>query len=159
MLSGIAENGKVEGKIEMASVYDVAEYILSKTGRITTWKLQKLVYYAQAWHLVWDEEPLFPEDIQAWANGPVCPDLYKKHQGFFHVSTIRANPDALSEGERETVDVVVAHYGDYSGQQLSDLTHSEPPWMNARKGIPTRVRGNRVISHESLAEYYGSLQE
>ena len=158
-MSGIVGNGKAEGKVEMASVYDVAEYILSKTGRITTWKLQKLVYYAQAWHLVWDEEPLFPEDIQAWANGPVCPDLYKKHQGFFQVSTLRANPDALSESERETVDVVVAHYGEYSGQQLSDLTHSEPPWMSARKGIPARERGDQVITHESLAEYYGSLQE
>ena len=52
----------------MASVHDVAECILSQTGGITTWKLQKLVYYAQAWHLVWDEEPLFDEEIQAWGK-------------------------------------------------------------------------------------------
>ena len=158
-MSRMGEYRKAEGEVGMASVYGVAEYILSKTGRITTWKLQKLVYYAQAWHLVWDEEPLFPQDIQAWANGPVSPDLYKKHQGFFHVSTVRADADTLSESERETIEVVVKHYGEYSGQQLSDLTHSEPPWINARKGIPTRERGNQVISHESLAEYYGSLQD
>ena len=39
----------------MASVRDVAQYVLSKTGKITTWKLQKLIYHAQAWRLVWDE--------------------------------------------------------------------------------------------------------
>ncbi|WP_307850044.1 MULTISPECIES: type II toxin-antitoxin system antitoxin SocA domain-containing protein [unclassified Saccharopolyspora] len=42
---------------------------------MTAMKLQKLVYYSQAWHLVWDERPLFDEPVQAWANGPVVPDL------------------------------------------------------------------------------------
>jgi len=141
----------------MASVHDVAECILGTTGKITTWKLQKLVYYAQAWHLVWDEEPLFDEEIQAWANGPVCPDLYRRHRGAFRIATVRADAGALSESERETVDVVVAHYGNYSGQQLSDLTHAEPPWQDARKGLSPRQRGESVITHEALAEYYGSL--
>ncbi len=148
-----------EENVNMASVFDVAKYILAQTGKITTWKLQKLVYYCQAWHLVWDEEPLFPEAIQAWINGPVCPALYKKHQGNFHISTIQGNENVLSANQRETIEVVVCKYNEYNGQQLSDLTHSEPPWRNARKGIPTNERGAQVISHESMAEYYGSLQE
>lgn len=45
----------------MANVSDVAAYILQKHGRMTTMKLQKLVYYSQAWSLVWDEKPLFQE--------------------------------------------------------------------------------------------------
>ena len=67
----------------MATVGDVARYILERLApdrfgdRVTAWKLQKLVYYAQAWSLVWDEVPLFPERIEAWANGPVCPTLYQ----------------------------------------------------------------------------------
>lgn len=59
----------------MATCLDVAKYILSKTGTIPAMKLQKLVYYSQAWALVWDEKPLFTAPIQAWANGPVCPRL------------------------------------------------------------------------------------
>ena len=141
----------------MASVHDVAECILSQTGRITTWKLQKLVYYAQAWHLVWDEEPLFNEPIEAWANGPVCPDLYKTHRRAFIVSTVRAQADRLTDSERESVEVVVTHYKKFTGQELSDLTHSEPPWQEARKGLTPKQRGGRVISHQSLAEYYGAL--
>lgn len=141
----------------MASVYDVVECILSQTGRITTWKLQKLVYYAQAWHLVWDEEPLFDEPIQAWANGPVCPELYNRHRKAFNVSTVRGHAGRLTDTERETVDIVVAHYKKFTGQELSDLTHSEPPWREARKGLSPKQRSGRVISHQSLAEYYGSL--
>lgn len=69
----------------MADVFDVAAYILNKQGRMTTMKLQKLCYYAQAWHLVWAEKPLFDEPIQAWANGPVCPELYQAHKGKFDI--------------------------------------------------------------------------
>ena len=54
------------------SVYDVAAYIVKKTGQISTMKLQKMVYYCQAWSLVWDEKPMFKEKIEAWANGPVA---------------------------------------------------------------------------------------
>jgi len=142
----------------MASVFDVAEHILSQTGKSTTWKLQKLVYYTQAWHLVWDEEPLFGEEIQAWANGPVCPALYKRHRGAFRISTVRGNSDKLADNERESIDIVVQHYGAFSGQELSDLTHSEPPWKDARKNLPASVRGSAVISHEAMSEYYGALQ-
>ena len=141
----------------MASVFDVAEYILQKTNRITTWKLQKLVYYAQAWHLVWDEEPLFDEKIQAWANGPVSPDLYKRHRPNFSISTVKGDASRLLKNERETIDIVVDHYGEYSGQKLSDLTHLESPWQDARKGLSPRQRGESEITHESLAEYYGSI--
>ncbi len=57
----------------MADVFDVAAYILNKQGRMTTMKLQKLCYYAQAWHLVWAEKPLFDEPIQAWGEWPGMP--------------------------------------------------------------------------------------
>ena len=64
----------------MVSVYDVAQYILGKIGPLTTMKLQKLLYYSQAWSLVWDDKPLFAEEFEAWANGPVCRELYNMHK-------------------------------------------------------------------------------
>ena len=73
----------------MASVHDVAAAILERTGPIDTFKLQKLAYYCQAWHLVWDEEPLFKARIEAWANGPVVRALYDKHRGSYRVSDWR----------------------------------------------------------------------
>lgn len=145
----------------MASVHDVAAYILRERGPMSTWKLQKLVYYSQAWHLVWEDKPLFSEPIRAWSNGPVVPKLYRTHSGRFEVDQTWAahhgNADALTADERESVDAVLAFYGPKSGQWLSELTHRERPWKEARKGVPEGERSNRLISKAAMTEYYGSL--
>jgi uncharacterized phage-associated protein len=141
----------------VASVHDVAAYILKKTGSITTWKLQKLVYYCQAWSLVWDDKPLFAARIEAWANGPVIPALYQRHRQQFKVASWDGDPSALSANERETIDAVLKFYGDRSSQWLSDLTHRENPWIDARKGLAPSDRGNVVITPAAMAEYYTSL--
>jgi uncharacterized phage-associated protein len=60
---------------------DVADYILKHLGSMTAMKLEKLVYYSQVWSLVWTERELFRERIEAWANGPVIPSLYRLHRG------------------------------------------------------------------------------
>ena len=142
----------------MASVFDVAAYILQKQGFMTTWKLQKLVYYGQAWSLVWDDDALFPEEIEAWANGPVIRELYNAHRGKFRVSRLGdGNAAALTDEQRETVDAVLGFYGDKSPQWLGDLTHMEDPWQSARRYVHDGERGNTIIPKEDLAEYYGSL--
>jgi uncharacterized phage-associated protein len=69
------------------NVYDIADYILQKQGSMSAMKLQKLVYYAQAWSLAWTDTPLFNEDIQAWAKGPVVPALYYKHKTCFSLAS------------------------------------------------------------------------
>lgn len=142
----------------MASVFDVAAYILKKKKAVTAMKLQKLVYYAQAWSLVWDEKSLFEERIEAWANGPVCPDLYAAHRGEFTV-TEEPQGDAkkLTKVEKETVDAVLRDYGDKSASWLSELTHKEAPWTDARRGTPDGERSNRRITDSAMAEYYGAL--
>lgn len=123
-------------------------------------KLQKLVYYCQAWSLVWDERPLFCEKIEAWANGPVVPRLYDEHRGQFLVHEIPPeNPESLDAKAIETIEAVLLYYADKPSQWLSDLTHLEDPWRDARKGLSEGERGNREITHAALAEYYGSLSE
>jgi len=143
----------------MANVFDVAKYILQQKGEMTAMKLQKLVYYSQAWSLVWDEKPLFPEKIEAWASGPVVPELYQIHRGAFAVNEAMfgGEPKKLTKDEKETIDAVIKTYGDKPSQWLSDLTHIEEPWKNAREGLQMGERGNREISLASMAEYYGSL--
>lgn len=142
----------------MANVLDVASYILANKGSMTTMKLQKLVYYAQAWSLVWDESPLFLHRIEAWANGPVAPTLYRAHRGKFKVSRILGgNSRRLNKTQKETIDSVLDYYGDKSSQWLSDLTHSERPWKEARGNLTPGRRGHREIKQAAMAEYYGAL--
>jgi len=142
----------------MASVHDVAAYILREQGAMSTWKLQKLVYYSLAWHLVWDDEPLFEEPIQAWANGPVVRALYDKHRGVFKLDCWPdGNVSALKQNERESIDAVLKGYGKRSGHWLSELTHQEPPWREARKGLASGARSTREITHGAMFDYYGAL--
>jgi uncharacterized phage-associated protein len=140
------------------SVFDVAESLLKLHGPMTTMKLQKLVYYCQAWALVWDEKPLFPEKILAWANGPVVRELFKHFQGEYEVSSTKTGDHNKLDGEQQaTVVGVLNFYGKKSSQWLSDLTHMEAPWRDARKGLREDQRGDEEITLASLAEYYGSL--
>lgn len=140
------------------NVYDVAAYILFKLGEMTTMKLHKILYYCQAWSLVWDEKPLFDEEIEAWANGPVIRDLFYYHKGNFTISNLPiGNKELLNKNQSETIDSVLKYYGVKSAQWLIELSHLEDPWKNARTGLKQNDRGNKVISLESMAEYYSSL--
>ena len=129
----------------MASVFDVAKYILENKGPVSTWKLQKLCYYAQAWHYTWTEKPLFAERFEAWVNGPVCPDLFNRHKGQFAIC------------EKDSVNVVLRDYGGMEPYALRELTHSEDPWKNARGGLKENEKCTTEITPEAMGLYYGSL--
>lgn len=123
-------------------------------------KLEKLVYYAQAWSLVRDERPLFDEPIQAWVNGPVCPDLFEIHKGLYAVAEWpKGDVNKLDLDQCKTIDVVIDFYGKQTAKWLRDLTHDEDPWIIARGDLPDDVNSSNVITPESMIEYYGSLPQ
>lgn len=142
------------------NVLDVAAFILLRLKSMPAMKLQKLVYYSQAWSLVWDDKPLFRDRIEAWANGPVVRRLYEAHRGKFMVSRIAGGESRkLNKTQRETVSAVLDFYGNRSSPWLRDLTHREDPWRLAREraNLQDGERGNATILHSDMAEYYGSL--
>lgn len=142
----------------MAAVHDVAAYILSKKSPMTAMKLQKLLYYSQAWHLVWRDKPLFKARIEAWANGPVVPEVYQFHRGKYQVTDWkRGDAETLDVGERKAVDAILKFYGGKTSQWLSNLTHQEDPWVKARRGALAGQRTQNEITTVAMAEYYSSL--
>ena len=146
----------------IVSVFDVAQYVLSKLEEpCTTMKLHKLLYYCQAWYLVWEDKPLFKEDIEAWANGPVIRALFNFHQGMYWATPNQltlGNPSKLNNVQKEDINNVLRFYGNKTSQWLIDQTHIEAPWRNARKGLLPNERGNRIIPLEAMSEYYSSLK-
>jgi uncharacterized phage-associated protein len=143
----------------MANANDVAAYILDRKGPMSAMKLQKLVYYSQAWHLVWAEDRLFPESIEAWANGPVVREVFNGHRGRFTVAPPWKSGDAsaLQPYERGTVDAVLDTYGELSGRTLSTLTHDEDPWREARRGLAPTDRSATAIDLDTMQEFYSAL--
>ncbi|HEV6968096.1 Panacea domain-containing protein [Roseateles sp.] len=144
----------------MTRAIDVAKYLVEKYGEMSAMKLHKLAYYCQAWHMVWFEKELFPEDFQAWANGPVIRSLYTVHRKQFLVNstTFQAGDSgALSEDQKVVIDKVMSFYGDKTAQWLSDLTHREAPWVEARGELPPGAASETVIDKGSIHEYYSAL--
>ena len=145
----------------MANIFDVAKYILKTKGKMSTLKLQKLCYYSQVWYLVWKDKPLFRSKIIAFAHGPVIRELYDLHKGKFALTARDIPTDKLSselqEDEKDVINKVLDFYADKSAQWLSDLSHKESPWKDAREGIPDGAPSNKEITLESIMAYYSNL--
>jgi uncharacterized phage-associated protein len=102
---------------------------------------------------------LFRERIEAWASGPVIPTLFHHHKGKFNINARNIPGDIrrLSKDEKETIDAVLAHYGNKSAQWLIDLSHLEDPWKTARKGCIQGDRCNKTIKLADMMDYYSGL--
>ena len=111
---------------------------------------------------MWNDKPLFRENIEAWANGPVIRELYNFHKGLFTITENMmslGNPNLLSIEQKTDIDNILNAYADKTSQWLIDQTHSERPWQEARRGMSPNERGYKVITHAAMAEYYSSLYE
>ena len=157
----------------MLTPEQVADYFLRLVDEdagdsISNLKLQKLVYYAQAWHLALTSKPLFAEDIEAWAHGPVVPSLYQKyrafgwepiHQEVWEPAAIpRPENEAARIPERTTgiLDEVWEAYGQFTAKRLEELTHSEAPWRDARArhNCSSGDWCDEVITKKEMKEFY-----
>lgn len=141
----------------MPSSIDVARYILQNFGSMTTMKLQKLVYYCQAYNLAWYERPLFDEEVRAWTHGPVVYDLFNAHRGMYSIDaeTLKGgNPQLLSDEERDVIDSVCEAFQQLTGWELRNRTHEEAPWINNfDERDPWH---NEEISQDEMKDFYAS---
>jgi uncharacterized phage-associated protein len=137
------------------NVHDVAAAVLERLGKIDAWRFQKIVYYAQAWHLARHGEPLFDAEVQAWRYGPVVRDLYDLHEGKYNVRKWPAGQSGrLGGSARDTVDWVIERYGGFTGRELSRITHAEAPWRVTRGALPARAFSTAVIDEDLMRDYY-----
>ena len=61
--------------------------------------------------------------------------------------------------QKATVGMVLTHYGDKPAYWLVRLSHSEPPWIEARGELSPTELGDAEIALDSMAHYYSSLLE
>ena len=142
------------------TIFEVADWFLHKKS-MTHKQIQKLCYYAQAWHLALLNQPLFEEEMQAWIHGPVCPQLYQKYHGYGW-QEIEKRSGKSPDFPKKTLQVlnsVYDTYGKLDGAQLEALTHSEMPWQKARGGLSPLEPSTEAIKHKDMREYYVKAYE
>ncbi len=143
------------------TIFDVANFFLKIVDRdsgstITPLKLQKILYYAQGYYLAKFDKPLFNEDFQAWAHGPANPAIYDKYKDY-RFESIDEPEEELYDFDEDT-SLFLAHiwdaFGIYDGKYLEELTHSEFPWIKARKGYEPGQKCEVVIKKEDMKEFF-----
>ncbi|UNU24377.1 Panacea domain-containing protein [Microcoleus vaginatus] len=150
----------VPNNSEKMSDRDVANafiWLASQTNvEINVYKLQKLVYYAQAWHLGVYGKPLFDADFQAAIHGPVIPDLLEKYQRQFSWEPIteKVEQPKLPQKVGQFLEEVAEAYFEYDDETLERMICSEMPWLEARGNVPKDESCHGIISHESMKKYY-----
>lgn len=158
----------------MTNITSLAEIIVSffndKGDFISNKKLQKLLYYVQAWHFVFfNGENIFEDDIlpEAWVHGPVYSSIYSKFKKFGFSPIILEMQDSenyntliekskLSKDQVELLETVLKQYGKRSAFELEYLSHSESPWLMARNGLKPFETCENVISKDSMLSFYSS---
>lgn len=119
---------------------------------ITNLKLQKVLYFAQAYYLSKVGKPLFYDDIEAWEYGPVVPDVYHKFKSKGSNPIIcEEDKSILADEDKETLKKIWGTFGGYSASKLVDIAHAHTPWKEANGS------SSKVISHKAIREYYTPL--
>lgn len=134
---------------------EILNYIRTNHATMGKMQRQKLLYYAQAWHLTWNGSPLFMEKVEAWDMGPVVRDAWKVDPagGTWPAPRPEASAEIPSDA-RATLEAVIAYYGTMNGTQLSELTHSEYPWKNAYETSNMFNKGQKEIRPATMRGFY-----
>jgi len=141
----------------------LSEYFISKNKKenlgLSNKKLQKLLYYAQAWSLVLNDQKIFNDKIEAWVHGPAIPLVYFTFKDFgFKDIDIKFDTkefDSIAKEDKKILDEVWRVYGKFDAPYLEALSHNETPWQEARKGLLPHEMSDNEISTESMKQYYG----
>jgi uncharacterized phage-associated protein len=140
---------------------DVANWFIGKLAEsgdvVTHLKVQKLLYYSEAWNQVINDEQLFDEEIQAWAHGPVVPEVFQEFKQHGWNPLPIPDSDKLPKFSEETENVlnqVIDSYGELPAKTLENMTHEDEPWIKARGNLDPEERCENAISKEAIKDYF-----
>jgi uncharacterized phage-associated protein len=142
---------------------DIANWFIGKFAEsgdvVTHLKVQKLLYYSEAWHQVINSEELFEGQIQAWAHGPVVPEVFHefKQYGWNPLPVPEENQiPKFSEKIENVLNQVIDAYGELPAKTLETMTHKDTPWIRARGSLDSEERCEVSIPKEEIKSFFES---
>ncbi|SNY93490.1 Uncharacterized phage-associated protein [Cohaesibacter sp. ES.047] len=142
----------------------LADYLICESRErgelLTPLKLQKLMYYADAWHLALYDKEITPEQFQAWVHGPVALSQYHRFKGYKWrpIDEEIEKPDLKVELKKH-IDEVIDVFGSETAVALEIMTHKERPWISARGDISEDEPCNAYISKKITKEFYQKIAD
>jgi uncharacterized phage-associated protein len=139
---------------------DVANWFISQFDKesgdvVTHLKVQKLLYFSEAWCQVLLERELFVENLEAWAHGPVVREVFNQFNGAGWGPLIASGEIIeFDEDVQGVLSQVLEAYGNVAAKTLEHITHQDRPWKETRGNLPPEARCSDVISKHSIKEYF-----
>ncbi len=147
------------------NVTTLSGYVLKYFGPMSHLKLQKLLYYCQAYHLAYFEDYLFEEDFEAWVHGPVCRNVYDVLKGksvlYSDVTYSEYDFDvdnelksSISSDQFNVINDVLNTLSKWTGSELENATHDESPWLIARGNLAPNQPCTSIIDKKQMEDFY-----
>jgi uncharacterized phage-associated protein len=147
-----------------AAVYYLAEKAEKEGLSFSNLKIQKLIYYAQGFHLGVYDCPLFEQKIEAWPHGPVIRPLYHSLKQFGMRNIALASlvaclgvqsAEGLSHEQKSVLDMVYDEHGHKKALVLREQTHQESPWLlHSSNGAADGSADQMEITIDELKGYF-----
>lgn len=147
------------------SANQVADFYIKLTQEhgdyISQLKLQKIIYYADAWYMVNHHgQSLIQEDFEAWIHGPVIRSIYQRFKSYGWQPILEAvNWPDLNDEIKEHLIEVYEVFGSFSAFDLERMTHEELPWREAREGCAPDDACENFINKNTMYEFYTKVAQ
>lgn len=143
----------------------LGNYIIKHYGPMSHLKLQKLLFYCDAYHMAYFDSELIADKFEAWVHGPVSRRVYDSFKDksvlFADLAFEQLNapdPDAdfanLSSSQQQFINEVLDDLTTWSDIDLETATHREQPWIQARQGYAPGDKCSVQISKPLTREFY-----
>lgn len=151
----------------MYDVLDIARFVINycndREYDISNLRLQKLLYFIQAYYLgLKNKMPLFKEDFEAWDFGPVIPCVYQEYKAFGGsnipkinrffkgVKLVKYDKNIISKANKNNIAHVIDLFRNVSTSKLVSITHGQEPWINAYNSL------DKTIYKEDIKKYFSA---
>lgn len=136
--------------------YILGYYLFKKKSYCSNLKLQKILYFLQANHLVLTGKSLFEDKIEAENFGPVVRSVYDEYKvygsGAIPFQFFKNNDNwnyQIYEKDFRLIDPLIDKLENYSSTALLELIHNQAHWEKAYESYD-----NHIIRKEDLIEYF-----
>ncbi len=139
---------------------EIARWFINRVDRaageaMTHLKVQKLLYFADAYHMANFNKSIFEEQFEAWAHGPVVTEVWRQFKSY-QWDAIKLQPPAkIRDAELlNYLETVYEKFGKLGAKRLEEITHEHAPWKDARGNLPPEAKCNAIISKIAIMDFY-----
>ena len=140
-------------KMSEYSAEDIAKYVIFYCHEhrypINNLKLQKLLYFVQAYFLVEANKSCFYDVIEAWGYGPVIPVVYRKYRvyGSLNIPCLDDGSEFnyIKSEDYDILNTILDEVAKYDLSQLVNITCNQSPWIDARKTLTKRITNKSIV--------------